>query len=100
MVRLRGTLFLANKATLLFVGRLIPTRQQTLRHNLKSNKVEQLKQILTGLNEECHTNLTKTGKKQDLIDKITRELDDWRRSDNVERWSRAKGIMSRVRQTG
>ena len=77
-----------------------PARQQTLRHNLKSNKVEQLKQILTGLNEECHTNLTKTGKKQDLIDKITRELDDWRRSDNVERWSRAKGIMSRVRSQG
>ncbi|KAI0825049.1 PINIT domain-containing protein [Trametes gibbosa] len=73
---------------------------ETLRHNLKSNKVEQLKQILTGLNEECHTNLTKSGKKQDLIDKITRELDQWRRSESAEYWMRAKGIMQRVRQTG
>ncbi|KAH9898315.1 PINIT domain-containing protein [Cubamyces lactineus] len=72
----------------------------TLRHNLKSNKVEQLKQILTGFNDECHTNLTKTGKKQDLIDKITRELDNWRRSDSVDYWLRAKAIMQRVRQTG
>ncbi|KAI0778270.1 PINIT domain-containing protein [Trametes elegans] len=73
---------------------------ETLRHNLKSNKVEQLKQILTGFNDECHTNLTKTGKKQDLIDKITRELDGWRRSNSVEQWQRAKAIMQRVRQTG
>ncbi|KAI0669812.1 PINIT domain-containing protein [Trametes maxima] len=73
---------------------------ETLRHNLKSNKVEQLKQILTAFNDECHTNLTKTGKKQDLIDKITRELDDWRRQGSVELWVRAKAIMQRVRQTG
>ncbi|KAI9065812.1 hypothetical protein FKP32DRAFT_1646795 [Trametes sanguinea] len=73
---------------------------ETLRHNLKSNKVEQLKQILTGFNDECYTNLTKTGKKQDLIDKITRELDNWRRSLSVEQWQKAKAIMQRVRQTG
>ncbi|KAI8990516.1 PINIT domain-containing protein [Trametes punicea] len=73
---------------------------ETVRHNLKSNKVEQLKQILTGLNEECNTNLTKAGKKQDLIDKITRELDNWRRNDSVNLWQSAKAIMQRVRQTG
>ena len=67
---------------------------------MKSNKVEQLKQILTGFNDECYTNLTKTGKKQDLIDKITRELDNWRRSLSVEQWQKAKAIMQRVRQTG
>ncbi|KAL1951848.1 hypothetical protein VTO73DRAFT_997 [Trametes versicolor] len=73
---------------------------ETLRHNLKSNKVEQLKQILTLFNDECHTNLTKTGKKQDLIDKITRELDQWRRSESVDLWVRAKAIMQRVRHSG
>ncbi|KAI0375084.1 hypothetical protein BV20DRAFT_960150 [Pilatotrama ljubarskyi] len=73
---------------------------ETLRHNLKLNKVEQLKQILTGFNDECHTNLTKAGKKQDLIDKITRELDQWRRNDSVEYWLRAKAIMQQVRQNG
>ncbi|KAI0361523.1 hypothetical protein OH77DRAFT_1585612 [Trametes cingulata] len=69
---------------------------ETLRHNLKSNKVEQLKHILSGFNEECNTNLTKTGKKQDLIDKITRELDQWRRNDSVEFWLRAKAIMQQT----
>ncbi|KAH9944306.1 PINIT domain-containing protein [Epithele typhae] len=73
---------------------------ETLRHNLRSNKVEQLKQILTGFNEECQTNFTKTGKKQDLIDKITRELNDWRQNDNVDRWTKGEAIMTRVRQTG
>ncbi|EJF66776.1 PINIT domain-containing protein [Dichomitus squalens] len=70
---------------------------ETLRHNVKHNKVDQLKQILSAFNEECYTNHTKTGKKQDLIDKIVRSLDEWRRENNRERWSRAKAIMNRVR---
>ena len=64
---------------------------------MRHNKVDQLKQILSAFNEECNTNHTKTGKKQDLIDKITRSLDIWRREDNHDRWLRAKAIMNRVR---
>ncbi|PIL31883.1 transcription factor [Ganoderma sinense ZZ0214-1] len=70
---------------------------ETFRHNVRQNKVDQLKQILSAFNEECNTNHTKTGKKQDLIDKITRSLDIWRREDNHDRWLRAKAIMNRVR---
>ena len=74
--------------------------QQALRHNVKSNTVERLKQILTGFNEECYTNCTKSGKKQDLIDRITHEMDAWRNSNNVERWVKGRAIINQVRTTG
>lgn len=75
-------------------------RQQTLRQGLRYYKVDHLKQIVVGFNEDCHSNLTKSGKKQDLIDRIHRELDDWRRSGNVDRWLKGRAIAQRVRQTG
>ncbi|EPT03854.1 hypothetical protein FOMPIDRAFT_1046334 [Fomitopsis schrenkii] len=71
-----------------------------LRHNVKSNTVERLKQILTGFNEECYTNCTKSGKKQDLIDRITHEMEAWRNSNNVERWVKGRTIINQVRSTG
>ncbi|KZT72828.1 hypothetical protein DAEQUDRAFT_743461 [Daedalea quercina L-15889] len=71
-----------------------------LRHNVKSNTVERLKQILSGFNEECHTNCTKSGKKQDLIDRITREMEQWRANNNVERWVKGRTIINQVRSTG
>ena len=73
---------------------------QALRHNVKSNTVERLKQILTGFNEECYTNCTKSGKKQDLIDRITAELDRIRYSGQVEPWKRARAVLHRVRTNG
>ncbi|KAI0801178.1 PINIT domain-containing protein [Fomes fomentarius] len=73
---------------------------ETLRQNLRYYKVDHLKQIVVGFNEECHSNLTKSGKKQDLIDRIHKELDDWRRSGNVDRWLKGRAIAQRVRQTG
>ena len=82
----------------IWLRRLIPlARQQTLRHNVKDNKIDQLKQILSAFNKECGTNHTKTGRKQDLVDKITRSLDEFRQESNQERWSQAKAIMDRVR---
>lgn len=71
-----------------------------MRHNVKSNTVERLKQILTGFNEECYTNCTKSGKKQDLIDRITQEMDAWRSGNNVERWVKGRTIINQVRATG
>ena len=79
------------------VKELTILRQQTLRHNVKDNKIDQLKQILSASNKECGTNHTKTGRKQDLVDKITRSLDEFRQESNQERWSQAKAIMDRVR---
>lgn len=73
---------------------------ETLRHNVKLNTVDRLKQILTGFNDECGTNFTKSGKKQELIDRITREMDTWRDHGSVEKWARGKTILSQVRQFG
>ncbi|TCD69924.1 SUMO ligase siz1 [Steccherinum ochraceum] len=73
---------------------------ETLRHNVKHNTVDRLKHILTGFNEECGTNCTKSGKKQDLIDRVVRELDAWRRANATEKWTRARTIMTQIRSTG
>ncbi|KAI0348571.1 hypothetical protein BDW22DRAFT_1424727 [Trametopsis cervina] len=69
----------------------------TVRHNVKLNTVDRLKQILISFNDQCGTNFTKSGKKQELIDRITRELDSWRHKGNTERWNIAKGILNHVR---
>ncbi|KZT02638.1 uncharacterized protein LAESUDRAFT_729877 [Laetiporus sulphureus 93-53] len=73
---------------------------ETLRHSVKQNTVDRLKHILTGFNDECGTNLTKSGKKQELIDRITREMDNWSEQGNTERWTKAKAILDQVRMTG
>ena len=70
---------------------------QALKHNVRYNTVDRLKNILSSFNDQCHTNFTKSGKKQDLIERITRELDLWRATGNVERWTRAKEILKRDR---
>lgn len=70
---------------------------ETVRHNVKLNTVERLKQIILTLNEQCGTSFTKSGKKQELIDRITRELDLWRRTNNVDRWIKAKTVLSQAR---
>ncbi|KAH9837202.1 PINIT domain-containing protein [Rhodofomes roseus] len=71
-----------------------------LRHNVKSNTVERLKQILTGFNEECFANCTKSGKKQDLIDRITNEMEAWRANNSVDKWVKGRAIINQVRSTG
>lgn len=67
---------------------------------MKHNTVDRLKQVITGFNEECGSNFTKGGKKQDIIDKITHELDIWRQSNNADKWTRGKAILNQVRNTG
>lgn len=44
--------------------------------------------------------LSKSGKKQDLIDRITRELDTIRYSGQIEQWKRARAVLHRVRVSG
>ncbi|KAK7694737.1 hypothetical protein QCA50_001925 [Cerrena zonata] len=73
---------------------------ETIKHNVKHNIVDKLKLILGRLNAECHANLTKTGKKQEIIDKITNKLDIWRRANDVNSWVKAKNILIEVRNGG
>ncbi|EKM83924.1 hypothetical protein AGABI1DRAFT_67004 [Agaricus bisporus var. burnettii JB137-S8] len=72
----------------------------TIRHNIKHNTVEKLKQILTKFNEECQTHHARSGKKQDHIDRILSSLDQWRVSNAEDKWTKAKTIIAQVRSNG
>ncbi|KAF9535418.1 PINIT domain-containing protein [Crepidotus variabilis] len=71
-----------------------------IRHSIKNNTVDKLKQILTGLNDECGMHLAKSGKKQELIDRIVETLDQSRRTNNEDRYTRSKAVVYQVRNTG
>ncbi|KJA29423.1 hypothetical protein HYPSUDRAFT_127996 [Hypholoma sublateritium FD-334 SS-4] len=71
-----------------------------IRHNIKNNTVDRLKQILAGFNEECGTHFSKSGKKQDIIDRICSALDNWRASLAEDRWVKAKQVVYQVRSSG
>lgn len=71
---------------------------QIVRHNVKLNTVDRLKQIIVQFNDQCGTSFTRSGKKQELIDRITRELELWKRSNNVDKWFKAKEVLSPSRQ--
>jgi E3 SUMO-protein ligase PIAS1 len=73
---------------------------QQIRHAVKQNTVDKLKQIITGLNDECGTSLPKSGKKQDIIDRIGFQLDHWRAARMEDKWLKAKNILSQVRSYG
>ncbi|KAF8213099.1 PINIT domain-containing protein [Mycena galopus ATCC 62051] len=73
---------------------------ETIRHNIKQNTVDKLKQILSGLNSECGTSFSKSGKKQDIIDRIVRTLDHWRSTSMTEKWVNAKAVVAQVRYSG
>ncbi|KAF9568443.1 hypothetical protein CPC08DRAFT_813495 [Agrocybe pediades] len=72
----------------------------SLRHSVKHNTVDRLKHILSGFNEECGTHLSKSGKKQEIIDRIVNTLDSWRQGNFEDKWTKAKSIMQQVRVTG
>ncbi|PAV21924.1 miz zinc finger [Pyrrhoderma noxium] len=73
---------------------------EDIRHKVKSFTVDRLKQIISGLSLENNAQISKSGKKQDLIDRITDMLDTYRDTGMTEQYSRARAIMHRVRQTG
>ncbi|KAI9462377.1 PINIT domain-containing protein [Lactarius psammicola] len=72
----------------------------TLKVNVRHNTVDRLKQIITGFNDECWTMLSKSGKKQDLIDRILSSLNEWRVSSNLDKWNKARSVLYQVRNSG
>lgn len=71
-----------------------------IRHSIRLNTVDKLKQILTGFNDECGTHHNRSGKKQDLIDRATSSLDQWHNNKADDKWSKAKAVIAQVRSTG
>jgi E3 SUMO-protein ligase PIAS1 len=74
--------------------------EKAIRHNIKNNTVDRLKHILSGFNEECGTHFAKSGKKQEIIDRIVTILDTWRGTSQEEKWIKAKSVVYQVRNTG
>ncbi|THV07739.1 hypothetical protein K435DRAFT_267523 [Dendrothele bispora CBS 962.96] len=73
---------------------------ENLRHRIRNNTVDRLKQILSGLNEECGIHISKSGKKQEIIDRIVQTLDSWRQANAVEKWTKAKAVLYQVNSSG
>lgn len=73
---------------------------KNLKVNVRHHTVDRLKQIIAGFNDECWTMLSKTGKKQDLIDRILNALNEWRASSNIDKWNKARGVLYQVRNSG
>jgi len=73
---------------------------QQIRHGIKNNTVDKLKQILTGLNEDCAGHYAKSGKKQELIDRIVAALDSFRLAGLEDKWLKAKAVIYQVRTQG
>ncbi|KAG7450572.1 uncharacterized protein BT62DRAFT_927854 [Guyanagaster necrorhizus] len=73
---------------------------EIIRHNVKLNTVDKLKQILAGLNDECGVYLPRTGKKQEIIDRIVSTLDNWKAQNYLDKWAKARAILYQVRTFG
>ena len=59
-----------------------------------------MKQIILGLSDECGVHLQKTGKKQELIDRILAVLDNWKVHKTADKWVKAKQILTSVSTRG
>ncbi|EIM92535.1 uncharacterized protein STEHIDRAFT_136385 [Stereum hirsutum FP-91666 SS1] len=73
---------------------------ETLKQGIRHNTVDRLKHIVAGFNEENFTMLSKTGKKQDLIERITGCMDLWKANRDVDKWTKARGVLYQVRNAG
>ncbi|KAJ7446598.1 PINIT domain-containing protein [Mycena latifolia] len=59
--------------------------------------IAELKHIILSLNNECGTHMTRSGKKQDLVDRLCLQLGAWKSNNNMARWMTAKTIMDQFK---
>ena len=69
-------------------------RVQSIHTAIRLNTVDRLKAIITGLNRDCDYHMPKSGKKQELIDRIRANLDEVFRLKQVDRWIAAKAVIT------
>ncbi|KAI0322662.1 PINIT domain-containing protein [Amylostereum chailletii] len=73
---------------------------ENVKANIRHNTVDRLKTIIVGFNDECRSVIGKTGKKQDLIDRIIASLDKWKATSNLAMFTKARGVIYQVKHTG
>jgi len=67
---------------------------QSVLASLRHNTVLQLQQIIKGLSENGIASLTKTGRKQELIDRISTVVHDIQRDGRLDKWQKARNILT------
>lgn len=55
-----------------------------------------LKQIIIGINLECGIHMIRSGKKQDLIDRLCAQFATWKSTNNMQSWVRAKTVIDQI----
>jgi E3 SUMO-protein ligase PIAS1 len=64
------------------------------------NTVDKLKHIIQGINEECHQQLAKSGKKQEIIERIEAFLDTLYTRVGTDQYTKVKDVILQVRTKG
>ncbi|KAF8577886.1 hypothetical protein K439DRAFT_1654979 [Ramaria rubella] len=70
------------------------------KNSIRHNTVAKLQTIISGWTEQCRVSIAKSGKKQDLIDRMVRTMSDWKDNNQLDKWLRAKAVLDQVRETG
>jgi E3 SUMO-protein ligase PIAS1 len=56
-----------------------------------------LKQIILAINTRCGTNMIRSGRKQDLVDRLRGQFATWKNTNNVATWKTAMAIIDGIR---
>ncbi|KAJ7101987.1 PINIT domain-containing protein [Mycena epipterygia] len=59
--------------------------------------VADLKHIILSINNECGTHMTRSGKKQELVDRLRTQFMAWQNNNNMATWIVAKAIIDQIR---
>jgi len=73
---------------------------QQIRHSIRMNTVDKLKHIIQGINEECHQQLAKSGRKQEIIERIEAFLDTLYARVGTDQYTKVKDVILQVRTKG
>ena len=73
---------------------------QNLKSLVARSTVDRLKSIIAGFAAECHTSISKYGKKGELIDRICDALASWKARSDLTSFTKARGIIYQVKNTG
>ncbi|KAJ6509862.1 PINIT domain-containing protein [Mycena vulgaris] len=59
--------------------------------------VADLKHVILSVNNECGTHMIRSGKKQDLVDRLCAQFGAWKSNNNTAKWTTAKAIIDQIK---
>ncbi|KAJ7472876.1 PINIT domain-containing protein [Mycena galericulata] len=70
---------------------------QAVAKALPYGTIADLKHIILGINNECGTHMTRSGRKQELVDRLCAQFATWKTTNNISNWTVAKSIIDQMR---